>query len=506
MTAGVPGGWWRLSTPGSGRFAVSIADGCVVVIGIALIAVPAAYLWTDLTYDEAVYLRLARTIAECGLPLRRAYADFNYFRLFENSPPLVMYIAAVSQSWFPGQELPARLVHLAAFVLPTYVLVWWVAREHFGAWAGVASLAALLTSGSYMRMTSHVLLDIPLGFLGCLALVAFYHASSVPIRRRSWLLALAITTVLMVWTKYQAICVGAAIVAVLIHTAATDGSHHLRSMRVALLTTIASAGTALLGLVGFLWAFGGRDGLTATMELNAERIRPASMSIVEIGRAVVATARECDSTLGAAVLLLAALAVCAEHRHRRLVLLLGSYVGITIAFNLTLFRLPGAGSSYLYSAVPALAIVAGPGAVRLIGVATTRASGTILAAAAVVIQLVDSGSLSIEYPRPNGSRVAAAYVAAHSPSTAGVVADTVAIEFYSGHPVRPVSFTFPKEMILRSLDGTSGDDITYVVIDSRAAPKNIDSIRERWDALLAEHFELVSAGAPGLRVFQRRRR
>ena len=111
---------------------LSTADRCSAVIGCALVTVSLAYFWSDLTYDEAVYLRLARTIAESGLPWRRVFEDFSQFRLFENSPPLLLYLASISQMLFPGNEAPARLVHFSAFVLPTYILVWWVARSSFG--------------------------------------------------------------------------------------------------------------------------------------------------------------------------------------------------------------------------------------------------------------------------------------------------------------------------------------------------------------------------------------
>jgi hypothetical protein len=87
-----------------------------------------------------------------------------------------------------------------------------------------------------------------------------------------------------------------------------------------------------------------------------------------------------------------------------------------------------------------------------------------------------------------------------------VLAETVSIDFYTGHPVRPVSFTFPRELILRSLDGSSGDDISFVVVSSRAIPRNLESIREGWDRLLLHHFELVPAAAPGLHVYRRRGR
>jgi hypothetical protein len=129
---------------------------------------------------------------------------------------------------------------------------------------------------------------------------------------------------------------------------------------------------------------------------------------------------------------------------------------------------------------------------------------TLLACAAVAIQLAGAASWPDDVSRPRSSHLAAAYIDARSPKTAGVLAETVAIEFYSGHPVRAVSFTFPKELVLRSLDGTSGDDISYVVIDARVTPKNLDAIRQGWDTLLARHFELVAVDAPGLRVYRRR--
>jgi len=465
-----------------------------------------AYLWTDLTYDEAVYLRLARTIAESGLPLRRTYEDFNRFRLFENSPPLIIYVASISQKLFPGDDLPARLVHLAAFVLPTYLVVWWVARATFGAWAAFASLIVLLTNGSYVRAASHVLLNIPLGLFACLGLIAFYQSSCSPVRRLPPLFLVAIATTLAVWTKYQAICLAAAVVVYLIYIVATRGYLGLRSTLLPLSAMVVSGAIAVIALVGFFWTFGGRDGLGTTLMVNAGRISTASMSMLEIARAVLGTARECESTLGPAVLLVGAFAVCAEPRHRGLLVLLAGFVAATVAFNLTLFRLPGAGSSYLDSAVPALALLAGPGAVRLVELATTTTARALLASAAIAIQVADSPSSPYQLPRPNGSRVAAAYIAAHSPRTAGVLAETVAIEFYSDRPVRAVSFTFPKKLILQSLDGTSGDDISYVVVDANAPPKNLDAAQEQWDRLVGEHFELVSAGAPGLHVYRRRLR
>jgi 4-amino-4-deoxy-L-arabinose transferase-like glycosyltransferase len=481
-----------------------LAYRCSALVACALGAVSLAYLWTDPTYDEAVYLQLARTIAERGLPLRRVYEDFSQFRLFENSPPLVLYLTSISQRLFPGDDLPARLLHVAAFVLPTYATVWWFARAKFGAWAGCASLAVLLATPSYMRATSHVLLNVPLGLLACVCLLAFYQASCSSNRRWSWSLVVALTTVLAVWTKYQAVCVAAAIIPYVAYTFATRGFAGARSILLPLSAMIVGGATAVIALVWFFWAFGGGETLAATLTWNAGRLNPVSMSMFDIAWATVATARECESTLGGAVLLLGTFTLCAEARHRGLLVILASYVAATIAFNLTLFRLPGAGTSYLHSAVPALALLAGPGAARLLEGATSTTLRALLALAAIAIQIAGAPPGQYAPPRPNGSHAAATYIAAHSAPDAGVLAETVAIEFYSGRPVRALGNTFPRELVLSSLEGKSADDISFVVVDARAAPKNLDALRREWDRLLAKHFELVPAGAPGLHVYRRR--
>jgi hypothetical protein len=286
---------------------------------------------------------------------------------------------------------------------------------------------------------------------------------------------------------------------------ATRGFVVIRSMRLPLSAIVVSGATATILLFWFFWVFGGSETLAATLTMNAERMNPVSMSMPQVARAMMDTARECEGALGGAILLLAAFTTCAEHRHRGLVVLLAGYVAATIAFNLIVFRLPGAGSSYLHSAVPALALLAGPAAARFVELGTTTATRITLASAACAIQLAGAASLPDGRPRPNGSRVAAAYIAAHSLPTAGVLAETVAIEFYSGHPVRPVGFTYPQQIVLRSLEGTSGDDISFVVVDAGATPGRLHELRQQWDKLLAEHFDLVAAGAPGLNVYQRSR-
>ena len=153
-----------------------------------------------------------------------------------------------------------------------------------------------------------------------------------------------------------------------------------------------------------LWAFGGRDMVMATLAWNAERMSPVSMSAVEVARAAIASARECETALGGAVLLLGAAAISTEHRARGLIILLGSYVAASIAFNVALFRMPGAGAAYLHSALPAFAILAGSGSARLIALASSASTRILLIATALAIHI--AGSPMWPYQRPRAEWLA----------------------------------------------------------------------------------------------------
>jgi len=480
------------------------ADCCSAAVGILLVALAVAHAWTDLTYDESVYLRLARTISETGLPLRRSYGNFNSFDLFRNSPPLVLYTAATTQLIAPGSEVPARGLHLAVFALPTYALVWFLARRNFGSWAGFAALCVLLTSGDYLRASSHVLLDIPLGLFACVGLACFVEAAGSGRRARLWTLIAAAAVVLALWTKYQAVCLVTAIVVYGAYILFLSRRRDSLSVVVPLAAVVAAGVGALAALVTFFFVFGGQDSLAQTLRLNLQRSGLQVISLADFTQGVATTARECEARLGGTVLLLAATAFCLERRQRDLLFVAGCYVATTIAFNLLLFRLPGSGTFYLDSVVPAVAIMSGAGAVALARVIGDSRRVAVFAVAVAAIQFAGTPPGAYRWPAPNASRMANDYIVANSVQTNGVLAETVAIEFYSGRPVRALPWTFPTELLLRSLDGTSGDDITFVVVRDGVLPRNLEPVRADWDRLLRTHFKPVWAGA-GLHVFQRAR-
>jgi 4-amino-4-deoxy-L-arabinose transferase-like glycosyltransferase len=341
-----------------------------VATSLALLATTLLYLRTELTFDEAIYLRFARTITQTGLPLWRDNNNFSIQTVFQDSPPLVLYTAAVTQAMFPGNDVPARLLSIAIFVLPTYGITWWITRTRFGPVPAVAVLLAFLTSGIFMRETSHVLLQIPLGLFACMTLVSFDSAVSSLRRRRTWAVLTGLSLGLAVWTKYQAICIAMSIGLYLLYMIMRRRAE-IRSQRLPLIAAVIGALTALAALIVFYWAVGEPETLRATLSLNRNRWTPASMSAGQLARAMIDTGRECVTTIGPALLVLSVIGICFEYRHRRLVLLLASYVVTTIGFNFVVFRLPGAGTAYLIPAMPAFAVLGGLGASYLVTAAAT---------------------------------------------------------------------------------------------------------------------------------------
>src|SRR5262249_51498552 len=189
------------------RELVTLANGLTAVIAVVLIAATVVSMRSAMTYDEAVYLSLAREITSSGLPWRLDWDDLRHMALFETSPPLVMYVAAITQLGWPGQEMPSRIVQTGLFVLPTYWLGWRITRRRFGPWAGATALLALLSSREYLLAAGHVMLDVPLGLLALVVLVCFDRAlanSTNPESQRRWSLLAAAALVLATWTKYQA--------------------------------------------------------------------------------------------------------------------------------------------------------------------------------------------------------------------------------------------------------------------------------------------------------------
>src|SRR5262249_5716889 len=143
--------------------------------------------------------------------------------------------------------------------------------------AGVAALLALLSSREYLLAAGHVLLDVPLGLLALTVLVCFDRAlagSKSPESQRRWALLAAAALILATWTKYQAVCICAAIALygayLLLRPGSSDRSPVRLKMPIAV--AIAAGALALAVLITYFLSFGGTSNLTPMLAFNAERL------------------------------------------------------------------------------------------------------------------------------------------------------------------------------------------------------------------------------------------
>jgi hypothetical protein len=151
--------------------------------------------------------------------------------------------------------------------------------------------------------------------------------------------------------------------------------------------------------------------------------------------------------------------------------------------------------------MPAFAVLGGLGASYLVTAAATLPR-LVFASSMVGIQIISTPPGFYAFPRPNNSRIASEYIKANSAPTAGVLAETVAIEFYSGRPVRFIPAGFSRKLVLASLAGETSDDIVFVVMNDRTSSR-LQPVEKELAQFLSQDFELVFTVAD-TRVFRRK--
>jgi hypothetical protein len=145
---------------------------------------------------------------------------------------------------------------------------------------------------------------------------------------------------------------------------------------------------SLAVLITYFLSFGGTANLTPMLAFNAARMSPGGEPLTSIVRNAVGVATQTVWTIGPVLLASALVACLAQPRDGGLLALLTAYVLATIAFNVIFYRLPGSGSYYLHSAVPAIAILTGAAAGALIDVVRPVARGAAILLVIAAVQLV----------------------------------------------------------------------------------------------------------------------
>ena len=140
----------------------------------------------ELNYDESIYLNISRAIGNTGFPFRTAFADDAKQKLFVTSPPLVMAVASATQAIWPSEEIPSRAIHILVFVVPIYVMVWYIARQEYGVSCSCFAIVALMGQLFFLREAAFVRLDVPLSLFSLAALWAYYRAISSETAALRW--------------------------------------------------------------------------------------------------------------------------------------------------------------------------------------------------------------------------------------------------------------------------------------------------------------------------------
>lgn len=486
---------------------VTLANGLAAVIAVALIAATVASMRSAMTYDEAVYLSLAREITSSGLPWRFDWDDLRHMALFETSPPLVMYVAAITQLVSPGHEMPSRIVQIGLFVLPTYLLVWWITRRRFGRWAAVAALLALLSSREYLLAAGHVILDVPLGLLALTVLVCFDRAlasSENPDAQRRWALLAGGALILATWTKYQAVCICAAIALYCAYLLVRPTSSHSSTVRLKMpiAAAVAAGALALAVLITYFLGFGGTSNLTPMLAYNAERLSTGGEAWTSIARDALGVTTHTVWTIGPILLAGALAAWIVQPRDRGLVALLTAYVLATIAFSVVFFRLPGSGSYYLHSAAPAVAVLVGAAAGALTDAVRPVARGVAVMLVVAGVQLVAAPPSLFPAASSPSAQQTADYITKHADLEARVLALTLETEFYTRRRVAVIPYVRP-DVLLGALKAESPMNVRYVIVEPGKTTPGTECIADEWNDLLRRNFARAPIGAGGVILYER---
>ncbi|MCS7306816.1 MAG: glycosyltransferase family 39 protein [Thermoguttaceae bacterium] len=341
------------------------------VVGLGLLGLAGLFLLgsidREIDYDEANYLQIAKSIARTGLPYLRGLEDIGREEVFITSPPLVMAVAALTQAHWPGRLWPSRLVHVLVFSWSLYLLVWWISRRLYGPWPACFALAVLLSHTQFLGHASVVRLDVPLGLWSLASLWCFYRALEPGCRAWLWSAGAAVSLAAATAAKFQAICIPIAIGLFLAGLAwQRQWPTLVRAFRP--IGVQCFAGLLILGgLYYYLIILPGPDapqyggGLLHT----TQQLDTTGLAFGQIAAYYVALPIKAIIYVGWP-LWIGLLGLLPGRSEVRFAGLLASYCVAVGVFNLAVAKLCGAGTYYLISMIPALAVLGGrAGAVAL---------------------------------------------------------------------------------------------------------------------------------------------
>lgn len=174
-------------------------------------------------------------------------AGFELFRdIWSDQPPLLTFVLAIVNQWFPGDVIAARLVILAfACVLlgSTYVVV----ERHHGGQAALLALALLAAAPMFQRLSVSVMIGLPAISLAVLAMAV---VSQPWLRWHSGALLAGLLFGLSMQTKFFTILLGPSLLLLLWTTRSAQGLRHQAQAFLTLCVTCSLSFLMVLILAG----------------------------------------------------------------------------------------------------------------------------------------------------------------------------------------------------------------------------------------------------------------
>lgn len=485
------------------------------LVGLTLLALAGVFLVgaidREIDYDEANYLSIAKSIARTGLPYLRGLENIGREEVFITSPPLVMAVAAVSQAHWPGQLWPSRLVQVLVFSWPLYVLVWWISRRLYGPWPACFALAVLLSHAQFLGHASVVRLDVPLGLWSLASLWCFYRALEPGRKGLLWAVGAGLTLAAAVATKFQAVCIPAGIglflAALVFQQQWQTLLRALRPMGVQLIFGLLVLG----GLYSYLIVLPGPEapqyggGLThTTQQLDASGLTSRQILAYYLALPVKAMIY-----LGWP-LWIALLGLLPGRAEGRFAALLASYAAAVVLFNVAVAKLCGAGTYYLISLMPALAVLGGRGAAIALEEPPTRGRFVLggLLLGLLAWQWLADRPWQVPFRIPAGSSIAqvAQFLDQIDPAGDGVLAEDTGVQFFSDRPTTVLQFA-PYEAVQIYLEGRGPYPVSFVVLRAASLAKPDPFLAKHWPTtqkLLKTHFDRLRSPTPNMVIFVRK--
>jgi hypothetical protein len=330
-----------------------LAWAMLLLAGLVPAGLLAVGAYAPLWYDESNYLTLALSISKFGYPLWNGTPGPP--DLFLDSPPLVLYFESLLGR-LPIDVAGVRVISAAVFAgLVVAALAMYLRRRSDGLLTLGLTLLFSVLSGYFAFEFVQIRMDLPLAALSFVIVVAVARIRSKETDQscRAALLAVLVFSALVFLTKYQAICVTAALA---IDTLLAAFARERRAWMPLAVHVIGVA----CGLAVFVWVVKsspvGEGSIIDRLQANFARASPAgSPSFDQLLPVLIGVALAYMIPLA-----LFALAVVRRRLSLRSDPLLRLSLALAVvvaAFNVVLFRMPGAGGYYMAQAALPLGYV-----------------------------------------------------------------------------------------------------------------------------------------------------